>query len=82
MPRSVERSQLMKFARVGAEARVAQLRAELASIYKAFPDLRRANGAAASANPPTTRRPWNAAQRKAAADRMRKYWASRKAGKK
>jgi hypothetical protein len=28
------------------------------------------------------RRSWNAAQRKAAADRMKSYWAKRKAGKK
>jgi hypothetical protein len=35
---------LKAYARRGAEARIAELNAELADIYQAFPDLRRSRG--------------------------------------
>ena len=72
-----------KYARLGAEARAAELRAELAEIYRAFPALRAGGGrpAAAGAAEPGSRRrrkPMTAAQKKAVSIRMRKYWASRR----
>lgn len=71
-----------KYALLGAEARVAELNAELAEIYRAFPALRARGGrtAAGAAAPAGRRRrkPMTAAQKKAVSIRMKKYWASRR----
>jgi hypothetical protein len=85
MPR--RSSQLLDLARRGAEHRFEQLKAEIADLVKHFPHLARTRGRVAvdqSAEPaalidrkPRPRR-WTAAQRKAAAARMRKHWAGRK----
>jgi len=93
---SLSRSEMLRLARAGAEARVNQLREELESLYRSFPDLRRgrrpaANGAAragrrtsssgASAGGGRKTRGWTAAQRRAVAERMKRYWAARRAKK-
>jgi hypothetical protein len=85
----LRRHELLRFARTGAEARLQELRQELESIYAAFPDLRRGGvgsrtrTAGRQAKRPRARRQsWTAAQRKAVSDRMRKYWAARKAARK
>ena len=77
---------LKAYARRGAEARVAELTAELNEIYKAFPDLRR--GSARSATGPDNaggkrrrRKPMSAAQKAEVSKRMKKYWAARRAKK-
>ena len=85
------RFDLKEYARRGAQARIAELSAELAEIYRAFPDLRGARiprpaaGDAGTAAPrgrkTRKRRPMNAAQRKAVSERMRRYWAVRKKAK-
>ncbi len=86
MPLS-DRSQLLKLARAGAEARLAELRSEIEFIHRSFPDLRQGARPAVGPKRAATRRRragvrgWSAAQRKEAADRMRKYWAARKAAK-
>jgi len=76
---------LKAYARRGAEARVAELTAEMNDIYRAFPDLRRASARSA---PATTvggrrqrRKPMSAAQKAAVSKRMKAYWAARKAKK-
>ena len=95
---SLSQDQLLRLARHGAAARIAELRDEIAAIEQAFPELRRggrgqkraARGAAqqgqsAAADRGSSRsgrRGWSAAQRKAAADRMRAYWAKRKGSRK
>ena len=85
--------ELQRLARLGAAARLEQLRAEEAAIRAAFPDLagrgRRGGRAAAveasgGAATPARRRRRNAmsaAQRKAVSERMRKYWADRRKAK-
>jgi len=77
---------LKEYARRGAEARVAELTSELATIYRAFPGLRR--GAVSAAAATTTvrtarrrRKPMSAAQKRAVSVRMKKYWASRRKAK-
>jgi hypothetical protein len=76
--------QLRRLARLGAVARLEQLREEEAAIRAEFPELfggRRANGRAARKKArKRTRRghPMTAAQRKAVSERMRKYWAERR----
>jgi hypothetical protein len=75
---------LKAYARRGAEARIVELNAELNDIYKTFPDLRRGATKATSAGAGGQRRrrkPMSAAQRKAVGQRMKVYWAARKATK-
>jgi hypothetical protein len=91
---ALDRDQLRRLARLGAQARITELRREITAIERAFPDVRegRENGprkggqAGRRARPSkrsSSRKPkWSAAQRKAAADRMKAYWAKRKGGKK
>jgi len=72
---------LREYARDGARARAAELQAELAKIYRLFPDLRgtgRGRRAAAPTRPARRRKAMTAAQRKAVSLRMKKYWASRR----
>jgi hypothetical protein len=80
--------ELQRLAKLGAAARLEQLRAEEAAIRAAFPDLagrgprgRRAGAAAAVAPVSGSRRrrpAMSAAGRKAVSERMRKYWAERR----
>jgi hypothetical protein len=79
---------VQRYARLGAEARLAELRAEMDAIQSAFPDLGRARpgrkpgrGAALemSGSVRTSKRPtMTAAQRKAVSERMKRYWANRR----
>jgi hypothetical protein len=82
---NLSQEQLRGLARLGAAARLEQLREEEAAIKSAFPDLfgrgRRAqvrNGQAPGAK---RRRGMSAAARKAVSERMRKYWAERRKSK-
>jgi hypothetical protein len=82
---TLKRSELLTLARAGAEARLRQLLEEVDAIRRTFPDLRRGRSRGVLAAITRKRKPgvrgWTAAQRKAAADRMRKYWAAKR-GKK
>jgi hypothetical protein len=87
---------LKEYARRGAEARVAELRAELAEIYRTFPGLRRGGAAAADGDGSTTgsrrrgakrrksarKREMSEAQKRAVSLRMKKYWADRRKAEK
>ena len=79
------------YARMGAQARVNQIETELEEIRRAFPSIggaRRGRPAASvsavveEARPRRTRRPMNAAQKKAVGIRMKAYWAARRKAKK
>jgi hypothetical protein len=80
----LNQEQLRRLARLGAVARLEQLREEEAAIRAEFPELfggRRANakGAHKDGGRPKRRRPaMSAAQRKEVSERMRKYWAERR----
>ena len=83
----LSRQELQRLARLGAHARLVELRVEEAAIRRAFPDLfragrSRANAAGTTAAPSTQRRRkrsrMSAAARKAVSDRMKKYWAERR----
>lgn len=86
---SLNRRELQRLARLGAQARLEQLERERALILKAFPGLEGSmpalRGSSADGEAPRRRRRgMSAAQRKAVSTRMRKYWAARrkeKAGK-
>ena len=85
MPTRLQRDQLLKLARAGAETILKQLRAEIIAIERTFPELamapqRRALGRAIAAAEAKTRR-MSAAARKAVSLRMTKYWAERRKAK-
>lgn len=88
---NLNQEQLRRLARLGAVARLGQLRQEEAAIRSEFPDLfgrgRREDGAAAApakaakalaGRARRRRRRVSAEARKAASERMRKYWAERR----
>ena len=73
---------LRELARVGAEAALNRLRAEIIAIERTFPELalpqrRRAVRRAVKDAGSRTRR-MSAAARKAVSERMKRYWAERK----
>ena len=82
----LNQEQLRRLARLGAVARLEQLRQEEAAIRAEFPELfgrgRRENGqAAAPPRPARARRKMSPEARKAVSERMRKYWAERRKSK-
>jgi hypothetical protein len=73
----VAKFDLKAYARQGAATRVAELNAELAAIYRVFPDLR--GGVKANAPRRKRKRPgMTAAQKVAVSKRMKRYWAARR----
>jgi hypothetical protein len=70
-----------QWAKLGAAARLREIQEELASIYRAFPELRgqRSLPAAVSAGGGQKRKRFSAAGKAAISEGMRKYWARRKA---
>jgi hypothetical protein len=94
---NLDQEQLRRLARLGAVARLEQLRAEEEAIRQEFPELfgggrgrpRRGrktattDGAARPARRGRrrNRKPMSAAARKAVSERMRKYWAERRKAK-
>ena len=79
---NLNKDQLRRLARLGAVARLEQLREEEAAIRAEFPELfggRRTSGDLKNAGARTRRRKaMSAAQRKEVSERMRKYWAERR----
>jgi hypothetical protein len=75
------RSELVRFARTGAEARLQSLEAEIQSILRMFPDLRRRGSYRSNGAGPRRGRRMSAAERKAVSIRMKKYWAARRKAK-
>jgi phosphopantothenate synthetase len=82
---------LKALARLGAQARIADLIAEIDAILKAFPNLGEAaarpgqQGVQAEVKPVVPRRKrsrMSAAARKAVSERMKRYWAQRRKAKK
>ena len=88
---SLSQDQLRRLARLGATARLEQLRQEEAAIRAEFPDLfgRRRRGSSDAAGTGQVgggaarrrRAAMSAAGRKAVSERMRKYWAERRKAK-
>ena len=87
---NLNQEQLRRLARLGAMARLEQLRQEEAAIRAEFPELfgrgRRAAAAAEGKGAKKRgaqrrRRRMSPANRKAVSERMRKYWAERRKSK-
>ena len=70
-----------QWAKLGAAARLKEIQEELASIYRAFPELKGQRGlaAAASIGGGQKRKRFSAEGTAAISEGMRKYWARRKA---
>jgi hypothetical protein len=79
---SLNTDQLRRLARLGAIARLEQIRQEEAAIKAEFPELFGRQRAASEKVPARRRRKsMSAAARKAVSERMRKYWAERRKSK-
>ena len=77
----LRREEMRRLARIGASARLEELRREEASIRAAFPDLFRGRGAgprATASDAAPRRRNISAAGRRAISERMTRYWAERR----
>lgn len=77
---------IKKLAEVGAASRISELKAELESLYRHFPELRSGRTAASrkasrqvKERRGKKRSTMSAAQKKAVSVRMKKYWAARRA---
>jgi hypothetical protein len=80
MRTSLSTSQLHQLACQGALNRIAELEAEISAIEAAFKPGKAGKRRGRRRKP--GRRGWSPAQRRAAALRMKKYWAARKSAKK
>jgi hypothetical protein len=82
---SLTQEQLRRLARLGAIARLEQLRQEEAAIRLEFPELfgrgRREEASGGQAPRRRRRRAMSPAARTAVSERMRKYWAERRKAK-
>jgi hypothetical protein len=96
MARSKHKPHIIELARRGAEARVRELVDELRVLTTTFPHLRRSfdgdelpikfilrrgRDRAAGVGQRKRKRGWSAAARRAAAARMKAYWAKRKSAR-
>jgi len=86
----IAQAALRELALVGARAKLLTLRAEMASLVRLFPELGRGSQAKSSGaelgltkrrKKPGRKHPMSAAERRAVSERMRKYWAERRAAK-
>jgi hypothetical protein len=81
-------SHILELARKGAEVRYQELKTEIAALVKVFPHLAQQAGTALGRAVGKTEarlrrsRTMSAAARKAVSERMKKYWAARRAGQK
>ncbi len=80
MAATLDRQEMYRLARLGAEARLRTLELERSQILRSFPGLTAQtveNGASAP-SPVRRRRQMSAAERKSVSARMKKYWAERR----
>ncbi len=84
MANRLTRDELVRLAKLGAASRLRQLKEEIDAIESLLGGgrTRRSAKSAGRGGRKRARRGWTAAQRKAAAERMKAYWAKRKAGRK
>jgi hypothetical protein len=77
----LSREELHRLARLGASARLEELKKEELAIRAAFPDLGRKSGKTGAASSERRQVRMSAAARKAVSERMTKYWAARRKAK-
>jgi hypothetical protein len=81
--KGIAQEELRSLALVGARARYADLRAQMTALLKTFPELERAGAPATPrrARKPGRKNPMTAAERRQVSERMKKYWAERRAAR-
>ena len=85
MPSDLSGEQLTQLAKLGARVRLAEINRERAALMAILNDGTTNASPSPSSAPKRARRrrvTWTAAQRKAVSERMKKYWAGRRAGRK
>ena len=78
---TMDRQELYRLARLGAEARLRALEVERAHILRSFPGLKVGQSATSGTSEPVPvrrRRQMSVAERKSVSARMKKYWAERR----
>ena len=83
---TLDRQEMYRLARMGAEARLRALEVERAQILRSFPGLKAGaasqetaqGGTSLVAAPVRRRRQMSAAERKSVSARMKRYWAERR----
>ena len=78
MAATLDRQEMYRLARLGAEARLRTLELERAQILRSFPGLTAQSGENGASAPVRRRRQMSAAERKSVSARMKKYWAERR----
>jgi hypothetical protein len=80
MAATLDRQEMFRLARMGAEARLRALELERAQILRSFPGLTAGQGEGQPPAPASVRRrrQMSAAERKSVSARMKKYWAERR----
>jgi hypothetical protein len=76
---AVSRERHDVWAKLGAKARLVELRAEIDEILRVYPDLRHEAGSPGGRSGSGRRRRISAKARAAMSEGMRKYWARRRA---
>jgi hypothetical protein len=81
-------AELRQLVVVGARARLVELKSEIAGLVEAFPELARGTTAVsghvatvAKRSKPGRKTPMSKAERQEVSQRMKKYWAARRAAK-
>jgi hypothetical protein len=77
----LDRKEMLRLARIGAEARLEALEQERQAILRSFPGAQRLNAssnATTDGQPGAQRRRMSPAARRAVSVRMKRYWADRK----
>ena len=81
----MDRADLVRLARLGAESRLSELQGEIQAIYRSFPDLRKGTRSAAPSpvSSKRSRKKMSTAARRKIAQAQKKRWAEwrRKKGK-
>jgi hypothetical protein len=87
MPSALSGERLTQLARLGANVRLVEIKRERAALNAVVNDGASGNAQMQTASAEAVRRrrrraTWTAAQRRAVSQRMRKYWAAKRAGRK
>jgi hypothetical protein len=81
--KGIAQDELRSLALVGARARYADLRSQMTALLKTFPELGRAGAVAPAGRKRKAGRksPMSASERRQVSERMKKYWAERRAAR-
>ena len=81
---ALSKNELTRLAEAGARVRLQELQAEIDAIRRTFPGVRAGKSSVArlALTGPRKLRGWTSAQKKEVSERMKRYWAAKRTGKK